>query len=175
MSQENKTESFEKGMMITRIIWAAIFGSVFIYVIVCHVVAGGGFRSEISRGIPLDLIRNILFGVSIFVLFLAYFIRRHIVSVKQGDSINMPSSSAAPLDLAQFLPKYMVAILISCVLSEVVGIFGLFLFLVGDSFQNLYLFIGVSAIALFYFRPRNEEIEKMAKAGFTGGAISPAS
>ena len=173
MSEEFKTESFEKGMLVTRIIWAAIFGSVFIYVLVCHVVASGGFRSEISRGIPLDLIRNILFGVSIMVLFLAYFIRRHIVSVKQGDSMNMPSSPASPLDLAQFLPKYTVAMLISCVLSEAVGIFGLVLFLLGDSFQNLYLFTGVSAIALFYFRPKKEEIEKMAKAGLTSGAIAP--
>jgi hypothetical protein len=172
MSQEYKTETFEKGMMVTRIIWAAIFGSLFIYIIVCHAVADGSFRNEIS-GIPLDLIKNILFGVSIIVLLLAYFIRRRIVSVKQANSINRPSSSASPLNLAQFLPKYTVAILISCALSEAVGIFGLMLFLAGDSFQNLYLFIGVSAIALIYFRPKKEEIEKMASVGSVVGTISP--
>jgi hypothetical protein len=47
------------------------------------------------------------------------------------------------------------------------------LFLVGDSFQNLYLFIGVSAIALIYFRPKKEEIEKMANVSLSAGAISP--
>lgn len=174
MSEESKTESFEKGMLVTRIIWAAIFGSLFVYVVVCHVVAGGSFRNEIS-GLPLDLIKNILFGVSIIVLFLAYFIRRRIVSVKKGNSMNMPASPATPLNLAESLPKYTVAMIISCALSETVGIFGLVLFLLGDSFQNLYLFISVSAIALIYFRPKKEEIEKLAKIGLTGGAISPAS
>ena len=172
MSQEYKTESFEKGMLVTRIIWAAIFGSLFIYVLICHAVAEGSFRNEIS-GIPLDLIRNILSGVSIIVLFLAFFIRRRIVSVKPSSPINMPYRSASPLNLAPFLAKYTAVMLTSCALSEAVGIFGLVLFLAGDSFQNLYLFIGASAIALIYFRPKKEEIEKMAGAGLGAGAISP--
>jgi hypothetical protein len=172
MSQEYKAESFEKGMMTTRIIWAAIFGSLFIYVFICHVVAEGSFRHEIS-GIPLDMIRNILFGVSIIVLVFAYFIRRRIVAVKLSSSINVPSGPASPRNLAQFLPKYTAVMLISWALSEAVGIFGLVLFLAGDSFQNLYLFIGVSAIALIYFRPKKEEIEKMANAGLNVRAISP--
>ena len=171
MSQEYKTENFEKGMMVARIIWAAIFGSLLIYVIVCHAVVDESFRKEISAGIPLDLVRNILFGASGIALLLAYFIRRRIVSAKQVNSTNRFSISASPLNLAQFLPKYTVTIILSCALSEAVGIFGLVLFLVGDSFQNLYLFIGVSAIALIYFRPKKEEIEKMASAGLVAGAI----
>ena len=172
MSQENNTESFEKGFMVTRIIWAGIFVCLFGYVIVCHAVAGGNFRNEIS-GFPLDLIRNILFGVSMIVLSLAYFIRRRIVTVEPGATINRPSGSASSSNLAQFLPKYTAAILVSSALSEAVGIFGLVLFLMGDSFQNLYLFVGISAIALIYFRPKKEEIEKMAGGGLGVGAISP--
>lgn len=172
MSQEYKTETFEKGMMVARIIWAFIFGALVVYVIVCHAVADESFRIEISAGIPLDLVRNILFGASSIALLLAYFIRRRIVSVKQGNSTNRFSSSASPLNLAQFLPKYTETIILSCALSETVGIFGLVLFLLGDSFQNLYLFIGVSAIALIYFRPKKEEIEKMASVGLVAGAIS---
>ena len=172
MSQENNTESFEKGMMVTRIIWAGIFVCLFIYVIVCHAVAGGDFRSE-ATGVPLDLIKNILFGASIILLFLAYFIRRRIVSVKPGDAINRPSGPSSTHNLSQFLPKYTAAILVSSALSEAVGVFGLVLFLLGDSFQNLYLFIGISAIALIYFRPKKEEIEKMAGGGLGIGAISP--
>ncbi len=172
MSPEHNTESFEKGMLVTRIIWAGIFVCLFIYVIVCHAVAGGDFRNEISD-VPLDLMRNILFGVSVIVLSLAYFIRRRIVSVEPGSAVNRPSSPASPRNLAQFLPKYTAAILVSSALSEAVGIFGLVLFLLGDSFQNLYLFVGISAIALIYFRPKKEEIEKMANVGFSVGAISP--
>ena len=130
MSQEYKLESFDKGMLVTRIIWAAIFGSVFIYVLICHMVA-------------------------------------------VSNSINMPSSPASPRNLAQFLPQYTAVMLISCALSEAVGIFGLVLFLAGDSFQNLYIFIGVSAIALVYFRSKKEEIEKMANAVLDVRAISP--
>ena len=172
MSQENNTESFEKGMMVTRIIWAGIFVCLFIYVIVCHAVVGGNFRSEVPD-VPLDLIKNILFGASIILLFLAYFIRRRIVSVEPGGALNRPFGPSSTHNLAQFLPKYTAAILVSSALSEAVGIFGLVLFLLGDSFQNLYLFIGISAIALIYFRPKKEEIEKMAGAGLSDGAISP--
>ena len=172
MSQENNSESFEKGMMVTRIIWAGIFVCLFIYVIVCHAAAGGDFRNEISD-VPLELMRNILFGVSIIVLSLAYFIRRRIVSVEPGGIINRPSGPSSTHNLALFLPKYTAAILVSSALSEAVGIFGLVLFLLGDSFQNLYLFIGISAIALIYFRPKKEEIEKMAGVGLGVGAISP--
>lgn len=173
MSQEYKTENFEKGMMVARIIWTAIFGTLIIYVIVCHALAEGSFRNEISGNMPLDLMRNILFGASSIALLLAYFIRRRTVSVKQVNSITRSSSSAWPLNLAQFLPKYTAAMMMSCALSEAVGIFGMILFLAGDSFQNLYLFIGVSAIAMIYFRPKKQEIEKMAGVGLVAGAISP--
>ena len=173
MSQEYKTENFEKGMMVARIIWTVIFGSLLIYILVCHALADGSFRNEISGNMPLDLMRNILFGASSIALLSAYVIRRRTVSVKQVNSINRYSSSTSPLNLAQFLPKYTAAMLMSCALSEVVGIFGMVLFLVGDSFQNLYLFTGVSAIALIYFRPKKEEIEKMAGVGLVAGAISP--
>jgi len=135
-------------------------------------VAGGDFRSEVSD-VPLDLIKNILFGASIVLLFLAYFIRRRIVSVELGGAINRPSGPSSTHNPAQFLPKYTAAILVSSALSETVGIFGLVLFLLGDSFQNLYLFIGISAIALIYFRPKKEEIEKMAGVGLSPGPISP--
>ena len=69
--------------------------------------------------------------------------------------------------------KYAVAMIIPIALSEVVGIFGLVLFLLGAGFQTLYIFIGVSAITMVLFRPRRKEIEKIAETGIPGKAISP--
>ncbi len=63
--------------------------------------------------------------------------------------------------------------LLSLALSESIGIYGLVLFFLGDSFQTLYIFIGISALGMFHYRPKREEIEKFAVAMQTKGALVP--
>jgi hypothetical protein len=54
---------------------------------------------------------------------------------------------------------YTKATVITLALAESIGIFGLVLFFLGDSFQVLYLFIAVSAAVMFYYRPKRDELE----------------
>jgi len=51
---------------------------------------------------------------------------------------------------------------ISLALSESIGLYGFVLFLLGDGFRTLYIFVGISALALFFYRPKREEIETLA-------------
>ena len=40
---------------------------------------------------------------------------------------------------------------------------GFVLFLLGAGFQTLYTFIGISALAMVFYRPKREEMEQLAK------------
>ncbi len=43
-------------------------------------------------------------------------------------------------------------------MSEAIGIFGLFLFFMGRNLMDLYLLIGLSAVAMFLYRPRRDAV-----------------
>jgi hypothetical protein len=63
---------------------------------------------------------------------------------------------------APFVGKYTTFVIVSLALSESIGIYGFVLFLLGDSFQTLYTFIAVSALAMIFYRPKRKELEKLA-------------
>jgi hypothetical protein len=50
---------------------------------------------------------------------------------------------------------------VSLALSESIGIYGLVLFFLGESFRTLYIFLGISALAIFLYRPKREELEAL--------------
>jgi hypothetical protein len=62
----------EKGFRILWIIWAAMLGSLFIYVVICH-QWGDEIRQTSSPDFPLDVMRKILYGIAIFTLILTHF------------------------------------------------------------------------------------------------------
>jgi len=49
-------------------------------------------------------------------------------------------------------------------LVEVVGIFGLVMFIFGDGFNTLYIFTGLSALGLFLYRPKADEYAEIIAA-----------
>lgn len=156
-------ESNEKSLQSLRIIWAAMFGTLFIYVLICHLLLAEIRPPEIPN-LPLDLIRNILGGIAIFTFILPRFIRKRIVAGGPDGPGPVPLKSPSLSNQSSPLAKYTFATFVSLVLSEFIGIFGLVLFLLGDNFQVLYIFIGISALAMFLYRPKREEIETLAIA-----------
>lgn len=60
------------------------------------------------------------------------------------------------------------ALMVSLALSESIAIYGLVLFFLGDDYQSLYLFVGISAIAMFFYRPKKEELEELIRAAMQG-------
>ena len=153
----------EKGFQILWIIWAAMLGSLFIYVFICH-QWGDGIRKSISPDLPLDLIRKILYGIAIVTLVMTHFIRKLMLSGGSGPSgpksLEPPVLSNQPSPLA----KYTIAMFISLALCESIGIYGFVLFLLGDYLKTLHIFIGISALGMFYYRPKREDLETLATA-----------
>lgn len=63
--------------------------------------------------------------------------------------------------------RYLLTIFVSMVLIEGVGALGFVMFLLGDDFNTLYIFTGLSALGLYLYRPKAEEygkiVEKLAE------------
>jgi len=160
MEEASERKPNENRLLTFWIIWGFIFGSLFIYVFICHL-----FGDELGRStnlnIPLDLMRNILYGVAISTLILTHFLRKFLLagrsSGSESMSLNPPTPSAQPSTIG----KYAVAMVVSLALSESIGVYGLVLFFVGESFRTLYIFLGISALAMFLYRPKREELETL--------------
>ena len=161
MVEVSEAGATEKRLLSLWIIWAWIFISLFLYVLVCH-LWGDRIRPNAMPNFPLDLMRKVLYGVAMFTLILTHFLRKFMLPERPGGS--RPTSLRVQSDLNQssLISRYATSMIISLALSESIGIYGLVLFLLGDNFRTLYIFLGCSALALFFYRPKREEIEKLA-------------
>ncbi len=72
------------------------------------------------------------------------------------------------LRLAQTMPsnksaknRYLLIIGVSMVLAESIGVMGLVMFILGDGFNTLYIFTGLSALGMYLYRPKNHEYERI--------------
>ncbi|MGD9033628.1 MAG: hypothetical protein PVJ69_01915 [Desulfobacteraceae bacterium] len=160
MEKVSERKASENPLLILWIIWGAIFGSLFIYVFVCHQF-GDGIRQNVSPNIPLDLMRNVLYGVAILTLVGTRFLRKFMLAGRPDGSGPMSLKPASPSNQSSLTGKYAAAMVVSLALSESIGIYGLVLFFLGESFRTLYIFLGISALAIFLYRPKREELETL--------------
>ena len=172
MSIENQGNAIEKGLLTLWIIWAAIMGSLLIYVFLCHQF-GDAIRQDMGTNFPLPLMRNIFYGIAIITLFLTHFLKRFILGGTFSGTLSESLKSGQHSNQSSFLAKYSTALIVSLALSESIGIYGFVLYLLGADFQTLYTFIGISALAIYVHRPKREEIEALAIAMETEEAPTP--
>jgi hypothetical protein len=163
MLVEHQEKAIEKGLLTLWIIWAAIMGSLLIYVFFCHQF-GDEIRRDMGENFPLPLMRNILYGIAIIMLFLTHFFKRFLLGGTFSGALSKSVKSGPHSNQPPFLAKYATALIVSLALSESIGIYGFVLFLLGDDFHTLYIFIGISALAIYVHRPKREEIETLAIA-----------
>jgi F0F1-type ATP synthase membrane subunit c/vacuolar-type H+-ATPase subunit K len=162
MMDASRNETIEKKLLVMWIIWGAIVGSLVIYILACHLL-GDQIRQHMGPDFPLKLMRNILFGVGIVTLIAIRFIRRFILGKPFGGPGSVSAAPPSSPDQPTVYAKYTTAMIISLALCESIGIYGLVMFFLGDSFQTLYTFIVISAAGMFYYRPKKEEIEALSR------------
>ncbi len=140
-------DAMEKSFKVLQMIWIFMLCSVMVYVVICNLLQG---KLEIMNGdsaIPVELIRNILLGISVIELLGLKFLRSKLLSLKPG------------MTMENGAQKYMVTSIISFAICESVAIFGMVVFLLGDMINILYVFAGISILGLFYYKPSREEYE----------------
>jgi hypothetical protein len=163
MLEPEESKAIDKGMRTLWVIWAAMLGSLLMYVFICH-QPGVGFKGVGGSDFPIGLLRNIFFGAGAAAWLMAFFMRRSMLSVRAGISKPKPVERMVKWDAPPCIAKYATAVIVSLALSESIGIYGFVLFLLGGVFKTLYTFIGISALAMVFYRPKREEIEKLAMA-----------
>jgi F0F1-type ATP synthase membrane subunit c/vacuolar-type H+-ATPase subunit K len=153
----------EKTLLSLWIIWAAMMGSLLLYVVICHQF-GEEIRRNVGYHFPVPLLRNIFYVIAVITLFLTHFLKKRILSGASRDSSSTATPPGPHSNQPPVLAKYATALILSLALSESIGIYGVVLFLLGDGFKTLYIFTGISALAIYFHRPKREELEALAPA-----------
>jgi hypothetical protein len=159
-------QELNKGMLNLKLIWFTMLASLGIYLFV-------GLRVKTIVQVPMDkdtfaIIKKVLYVVAFITLIATVYIRKLFLSGKiQPRPPDQTSQHPA-------LQKYTAATILALAMLESIGIYGLILFLIGKNTMDLYLLILISAAAIFIYRPRKDEVTKLAqesrKDSTTGGA-----
>ena len=163
MLEASVKEALDKEFRSLWIIWAGMLGSLLLYVFICHQF-GEEIRRTASYDIPVGTVKNIIYVLVLVTLFLAHFLRRLILAGWFSASKATISKPRSAMKQSPFLIRYVTAVIISVTLCEGIGIYGLLLFFLGHDFHIFYIFIAISAAAMFFYRPKREELESLAIA-----------
>jgi hypothetical protein len=160
MLDEREKKGLRSGYRINMAIWLLMLASLGVYVLVCH-LAGDVLRQDMGPDFPLDTLKSILLVISLAEFVIIRYLRNAMLRAGAPQAVEI-STSGYPDAAFIALKKYTSATLVAMAIAETIGIYGLILFMLGDDFQTLYLFILISAIAMLYFRPRWSGLEALA-------------
>jgi len=165
-------EQLKSDLKLPWVIQGFMLATLVAYVIVCI-----AFSDQIQQPLPEAqrvLIRTILYVAAIVTFPMTNLIRYIQLRLNQ----TMPLSHVAPeiddcMDaggratqgaLAEAKKRYLVTVIVSMSLIESVGIFGFVMFILGDNFNTLYIFSGLSALGMFLYRPKMDEYVRIVEA-----------
>jgi len=160
MLEKRELEQLDKGWTIIRIIWGALFGSLAVYLLVCTLIEDR--LQSMSPDFPLETMQIVLFGVSILIFFITGTIRKALLNTSVRGSASALFRNPSSQIQNPAVGKYITAIVAATALSESIGIYGVVLFFLSKDSTTLYLFLIMSAISMFYYRPRKEELWEIA-------------
>jgi hypothetical protein len=125
--------------------------SLLTFLIICH-----RFGHELKEPLPEErrlFLRSIFYVIAIILFPITNLIRHIQLRLNQTMPGNKPAKS-----------RYLLTIIVSMVLVENVGILGFVLFILGDDFNTLYIFLGLSTLGLYLYRPKQEEYDLIVEA-----------
>lgn len=156
MGNQVECEQLKSGLTLPWVIVGMMLAMLAAYVILCHTL-GEQLQQPLPEG-PRVLIRTVFYAVAIVTFPLTNLIRHIQLRLNQ----TMPCDSTAHGNIAK--SRYLVTIIVSMSLVEVVGILGLVMYVLGDGFNTLYIFTGLSALGLFLYRPKADEYSEIIEA-----------
>ncbi len=172
MGNQVEREQLKPNLTLPWIIVGMMLAMLAAYVIICHTLG-----EQLQQPLPENqrvLIRTVFYAVAIVTFPLTNLIRHIQLRLNQ----TMPRSRIAHQNddcmdaggrathgaVAEAKRRYLVTIIVSMSLVEVVGIFGLVMFVLGDGFSTLYIFTGLSTLGMFLYRPKADEYSEIIDA-----------
>jgi hypothetical protein len=156
-----KREEIKSLYQKTSVVWLAFLISLGLYLFICHFFEET-VRTSIGMRYPVTTISKTLLGASVAVAILSSYFRRWILSVKFGIQRNRVGDRMPGPTTSVLTAVYLPAVIVPLALSESIGVFGMVLFFLGDNFRSLYLFLAISAISMYYHKPKMNEIEHLS-------------
>ena len=156
MPGQLEPEQLKSDLILPKVVQGIMLTLLITYIIVCLI-----FGDQLQQPLPEAqrvLIRTLLYIVAIATLPLTNLLRYIQLRLNQ----TMPYSNAAPKLEAK--KRYLVTVIVSMSLIESVGIFGFVMFILGDSFNTLFIFSGIAALGLFLYRPKVNEYAAIVEA-----------
>ncbi len=154
MNNSQPQEVLSKKLRQLRIIWQAMLGSLAVYLFIC-LQFEDTLRKPMGDEFPLSVIKNALCVAAAVEILLIAFVRRFMLKTALRKSDAKKRLNADPL------ARYTVIVVFSLAIAESIGIYGLMLFMLGEDFQTLYIFLFAAALMLFWHRPKTEEYEQL--------------
>ncbi|TXK96199.1 hypothetical protein BMR02_11800 [Methylococcaceae bacterium HT1] len=137
-------QQLQSDLLLAGACRAVALVSLIVLVVICHI-----YSDKIQIGMEEQqrvLIRTVLYVVAITTFPLMKFMRHVLLRLNQTTKSSSTSKS-----------RYMLTIAISMLVAESIGIYGFVMYLLGDSFNTLYIFTGLSALAMYLYKPKIEE------------------
>ena len=146
------------GMFKVWTVWIAMFLTLVLSLI--FVLLLGKNVDRMHHPQTIKQITFILYGVAVVGLILAYFIRKYMLH--RASSKPLPEETEnAPVQISLYIARYKPAVVISLAISESVAAFGLTIFFMDGNMSTFLIFLAISLVGLFLYRPKFEEIEKL--------------
>lgn len=122
-----------------------------VYLFICHQF-GHGLQQTLPEPQRV-LIRTVFYALAIGAFPMTNLIRHVQLRLNQ----TMPGNKSPK-------SRYLLTIIVSMALAEGVGVLGFVMFMLGDDFNTLYIFLVLSALGLYLYRPKQDEYDRIVDA-----------
>lgn len=152
-------QHLKSDLIFSWVIVGVMFTMLAAMIVVCQVSG-----QTLQQPLPEDqrvLFRSVFYIIAIVTFPLTNLIRHIQLRLNQ----TMPISEFSFKNIAmEAKRRYLITNIISMSIIEVVGVFGLIMYLWGDGYNTLYIFTGLSVLGLFLYRPKIDEYLEIIEA-----------
>ena len=154
-----EVRQLKAGMFKVWTVWIAMFLTLVLSLIFVFLL--GKNVEQIHHPRTIKQITQILYGVAIVGLVLAYFIRKYMLH--KASSKPLPEETVnASGQISPYIARYKPAVVVSLAIAESIAAFGLTIFFMTGNLSTFLIFLAIALVGLFLYRPKFEEVEKLA-------------
>ena len=154
-----EVRQLKAGMFKVWTVWIAMFLTLVLSLIFVFLL--GNNVEQMHHPRTIRQITQILYGVSVVGLILAYFIRKYMLHRASSKPLSDEVGNA-PGQISPYIARYKPAVVVSLAIAESIAAFGLTIFFMNGNFTTFLIFLAISLVGLFLYRPKFEEVEKLA-------------
>jgi hypothetical protein len=151
MQTSKVRQSLKSDLILPWVVTAMMLFMLLTYIVVCHLMSGQLQQHWLED--QRVLIRTVFYVIAIVTFPVTNLIRH--IQLRLNET--MPGDKSAQ-------QRYLFTVIVSMMLIESVGVLGFVMFLLGDDYNTLYIFNGLSMLGLFLYRPKTEEYVRIIKA-----------